>query len=512
MKKLPIGIQDFKKIIKEDYLYIDKTKLIHRVLTSGAVYFLSRPRRFGKSLTLSTIKEIYSGNKDLFKGLWIENNWDWEQTNPVIHLSFNEISYKEEGLVSALTNELREIGEQFNVTLDGEHSGVLFRDLITKVSEKHGKVVVLIDEYDKPLIDYLDDLEQGHKHREILKSFYGILKPSDSKLKLLLITGVSKFSQVSIFSDLNHVDDITLNYQYSTLTGITQEELETNFGELIQKTADFQEIPSAELLKKMKEWYNGYSWDTRKYVYNPFSILKFFANRKFSNFWYATGTPTFLIKLLRKRNFYKFEDLRGPSHYFETYTIDNLQTVALLFQTGYLTLKSEDDQGIFKLDFPNKEVKDSMLINLIDSFTYDENQYFAVPAVLQLRSAFETNNLESVIKVVNSLFKSIPSQIFLKKPEAYYHSLVYLMFNYLGQYVEAEVNTSDGRIDAVVKTKSHIYILEFKVDETKEVALQQIHDKNYADKYQNEAKTIVGIGINFSSEAKGVEDWTFENI
>lgn len=504
MKKLPIGIQNFSEIIQGGYLYIDKTKHIFNLLESGKYYFLSRPRRFGKSLLLSTIKEIFEGNKTLFKGLWIENQWDWTKRNPVIHFSFNNLDYKNQGLNTAIDKELHRIAHQYDLTLREETISQKFRELIKELGESK-KVVVLIDEYDKPIIDYLGiQQEKALENRAILREFYSIIKNSDTYLEFFLITGVSKFSQTSIFSNLNHLLDLTLAPDYATLTGYTQQELLTYFDEHLNAFP----LNREELLKKIKLWYNGYSWDGENFVYNPFSVLSFFQVKKFRNYWFASGTPTFLINLLKQRNFYKIERKRVGYITLDSYDLEDINLTTLLFQTGYLTIKVEAEEYVI-LDYPNKEVESSMYQYLIGAFAHS-NVNKALPLVLQLQEAFTDNDLTAIIAVINGLFKSIPAPIFIKGAESYYHSLIHLMFNYLGIYLQSEVHTSDGRIDAVVQTEHRIFIFEFKVDKSAEIALRQIHEKQYPQKYLPTEKEIVLIGVNFGSKEKGVEAWKSE--
>ena len=375
---------------------------------------------------------------------------------------------------------------------------------------KEKGIVLLIDEYDKPIIDYLDNIPQAKEHQKILKSFYSIIKDSDEYIRLLLITGVSKFSKVSIFSELNNLNDITLDRHYASLTGITQEELESQFQPYLKENREVLGLNQEDLLARIKEWYNGYSWDGKTFLYNPFSILNFFQKSDFLNFWFSTGTPTFLIQQLTSKNFYKVGKAEVGQVAFESFNIENIDLYSLLFQTGYLTIKSVEEFGLYKLDYPNREVKDSMLQHMVAGFSH--NSYTqTTPIVLRLRKAFLANDLDRVLEIINGLFSSIPSQIFIKEKEAYYHSIVYLVFQYLGQFIDAEVNTSVGRIDAVVQTDSHVYVIEFKLDESAEAALAQIREKGYADKYLSSGKSVLALGINFSSEKKTVKEWKTES-
>ncbi|MEZ4707390.1 MAG: ATP-binding protein [Caldilineaceae bacterium] len=505
LQKLPIGIQTFEKLRREEYLYVDKTEHIYNLLTSGDYFFLSRPRRSGKSLTLSTIKAIYLGQRALFAGLWIEDRWDWGKVHPVIHISFSGIGYQTQGLEGAIEAELRLVGSQFGI--DFEQIGIdrMFAELLRKLANK-GKVVLLIDEYDKPIIDYLDDVEQAKANRTILKIFYSVIKDSDPYIEFLLITGVSKFSKVSIFSDLNNLTDITLNRRFSTLTGYTQTELEEAFAPYMADAEAILEIDHNELLAQLRYWYDGYSWDGLTHVYNPFSVLSFFQEAAFRNFWFETGTPTFLLTLMQKEWLYKLDNLTVSERTLSSYDIEKLHALPILFQTGYLTIKEKGKFGLYTLDYPNAEVKESLLDYMISDLRHDHGA-LATPMVVQLYDAFNADNMEQVITLIKSIFKNIPSHIFLAKAEAYYHSLIYLVFFYLGQYIDAEVNTSDGRLDCVVQTPTHIYILEFKLDQSASAALQQIKDKGYAAKYAADPRPKVLLGINFNSAQKTVDEW-----
>ena len=505
-QKLPIGIQHFRDIREQNYLYVDKTEAIFRLTESGKYFFLSRPRRFGKSLTLSTIKALYKGQKELFDGLWIQDHWDWTKQHPVIHISFSSIGYKELGLEKAIEIQLKEIAKDVKITLQKKGISQLFEELIKKLAQKN-QVVLLIDEYDKPIIDYLDDLPQAKENQKILKSFYSVIKDSGNYIQFLMITGVSKFSKVSIFSELNNLTDLTIHPKFTTLVGYTQAELEHYFEEGFQELTGVLAPTKDKLLQLVKDWYNGYSWDGKNFVYNPFSVLSFFGAGEFQNFWFSTGTPTFLINLLKERNFYNLGEAEVGQAAFDSFDIENLETYSLLFQTGYLTIKAVEPFGLYILDYPNREVKDSMLQYLVAGFNHGSYAQ-TTPIVLKLRKAFLGNDAEKIIRIINSLFKSIPSHIFIKEKEAYYHSVVFLVFQYLGQFIEAEVNTSDGRIDAVVQTDTHIYVLEFKLDESADAAMQQIEQKNYAAKYHTTDKQLIGFGINFSSVSKSVADWT----
>lgn len=509
MENYPLGVQTFNEIRKRNLLYIDKTKEIHSLL-NGKYYFYARPRRFGKSLLLSTIKAIYEGQHELFEGLWIEDKWDWSKKHPVIHLIFSEIGHKVSDLVEAIDNELDTIANQYQITLTETNYARKFRELIRKMSQKHGKVVLLIDEYDKPIIDYLgDNTEQALENRDIMRSFYSVVKGSDPHIEFLMITGVSKFSKVSLFSELNNLTDISFHRRYLTLTGITQEELENNFEAAIKTLAEEKGWTSEKLLAQIKNWYNGYSWNGQQFLYNPYSILAFFDFGEFKNYWFETGTPDFLLRLMKGQNIIKVNQLHVDNSIFSAYNISQPGAIPILFQTGYLTVKERKEDDIYVLDYPNLEVRDSMMRFLIGELGHTQNS-FSRPMILQVRDACENKDLEHLIRLIKSIFKNIPNQIFQAEGEFYYHSLIYLVFFYLGDFIESEVNTNDGRLDAVVKTKNYIYVLEFKLNENAQTALNQIKEKGYAEKYYGDSREKILIGINFNSKLKTVEDWTHE--
>ncbi|MDX2305420.1 MAG: AAA family ATPase, partial [Microscillaceae bacterium] len=369
MMKLPIGIQDFQELRRGDYLYVDKTQYIHHLVTENKYYFLSRPRRFGKSLLVSTLKELFEGNQELFKGLWIENHWDWTQKNPVLDFRFNNASYKISGLEAFLKDILRIQSEEHQITLRDAPYPSQLEELIKSISQKYGKVVVLIDEYDKPILDYLHDIPQAAANRDILKNFYSVLKPLDPHLRLVLLTGVSKFSRVSIFSELNNLFDLTLYGDYAAMLGYTQQELEFYFENRILELAPTFGGKEA-LLAEIKKWYNGYSWDGQNYVYNPLSVLNFFAKRQFENFWFETGTPTFLLKLLDRERSYNLDKIKASPVSFNSFELEYISPEALLFQTGYLTIKAIGANQIYTLSYPNYEVKNSLLQYLLAQYSH----------------------------------------------------------------------------------------------------------------------------------------------
>lgn len=501
-RKYPVGLQDFSEVRTGNYVYVDKTRFVEQLVTESKYYFLSRPRRFGKSLLLSTLYYLYLGRKELFEGLYIYDRWDWNKKNPIIKISFASISHKEKGLYRAINDQLDDTIADYGLTIESDSISAKFQKLIKALHAQQGKVVVLIDEYDKPIIDYLGtpDVNIAIENREILKSFYSILKDADPHLELVFIAGVSKFSRVSIFSDLNNLTDLTLDKAFDAICGISQTELENNF------TEELQELDGEQI----KRWYNGYSFGGINHVYNPFSLLHFFRTKEFSNYWFESGTPTFLINLSRKYDLYDFEGASVDATGLNVYDIEHLQLIPLMFQTGYLTIKSKED-GIYELDYPNLEVRQSYLNILSKSYINDEilsGQSWAN----ELKKALNGGQVERLQGLFNALFKSIPYELWQKQNEHYYHAIIHLTFRLLDIYVESQVHSSDGRLDALVQTKDYVYCFEFKLDGFAEVALQQIKDKGYLMPYLHQNKTCIGIGLNFSKELKKVEKIVWEEI
>jgi hypothetical protein len=525
LKLLPIGVQTFKKMRENDYVYIDKTEHVYNLVRTEGVYFLSRPRRFGKSLLISTFKELFEGNRLLFKDLWIEDKWNWSDVRPVIHLSFASMGYQGLGLAKAISFELNGLANTHNITFSDADYKLQFKELIQKLYAQHGKVVILIDEYDKPIIDYLEkgQLEQAKENQTIMKTFYSVLKDAESNIQFLFITGVSKFAKVSIFSDLNHLTDLTLDKNYSTIVGYTQEELESNFEDFIEVTMQDLAISRKVLLAAMKKWYDGFSWDGKNLLYNPFGILNFFQNRAFRNYWFATGTPTFLVKLMREQSIFEFESLRVTDVFLEKSNLDNLDIVSVMFQTGYLTIKEMDLMtGEILLDYPNQEVRGGMYQFIIDDLARTPTGTTSHITVKDLGKAFTDNDLDKVRLIINTLFSDVPVQLYdankndkkreLALSERFFHSIIHLIFKYLGVFINSEVSTSMGRADSVVQTPTHIYIFEFKYNRSGKAALTQLLKNNYADKYRASGKKLVGLGVNFSHLTRQINGWQIKEL
>ncbi len=510
MKKLlPIGIQTFRKIREENYLYVDKTKQIYDLITTGTTYFLSRPRRFGKSLLISTLEAIFKGEKKLFQGLDIERmDYDW-QIYPVIRISFGGNLYENRQVIEKyLIESLEGIAQNDTVKLQKKEFPSMLRELIKALAKKN-RVVVLIDEYDKPLIDNLTNQSIYKENREMLKAFYSIFKEMDEYLKFVFLTGVSKFSKVGVFSGLNNLEDITMDEHYSGLLGWTQKELESNFQTQIKSLAQREEETEQKIIKKIKYWYNGYRFSAKKlYVYNPFSTLLLFKQKSFKFHWFETGTPTFLIELMKKQNTFSLKEMvdnQVSEEAFSSYEIENLEVLPLLFQTGYLTIKEVNktpDEMLYKLDYPNFEVKRALVMNLLGSYAHVDKT-LSRSYLEKLICSLDQNNLGNFFETLRIFFANIPYTIQLKQ-EKYYQTIFYLIFSLLGLRVQAEVTTNRGRIDAVIELKKSVYIFEFKLFGTPQEALAQIKEKQYYEKYLDLEKKITLVGVAFDSEERNI--------
>ena len=507
LRKYPIGLQNFRKIREGGYLYIDKTEVIHRLVTTGSYYFLSRPRRFGKSLLVDTIEELFKGSEALFEGLWIHDQWDWSKKNPVIKLSISKISYQKLGLYDALSQEVDIQAESLDVVLTKTDLKSKFWELIEKTATHIGKVVVLVDEYDKALIDYLGDTEQLEENRSVFKQFYSVLKDADEHIRFLLLTGVSRFSKVSLFSDLNNLRDITLSNPFGTIAGITQAELERDFA---QELAALQ-LENPDILEDIREWYNGYTWDSRKTrVYNPFSLLNFMADPVFRNYWYATGTPTFLFEQLRLRQLADMDGVRATANRLSDFNTDQLDMASLLFQTGYLTIRKElVPHQHFELGYPNREVRESFLEGLLNVYR-EPIQPDSADLTLDLKTALAAYDVPAMINALNALLGVIPYDHWRADRESIFTIITVLAFKMAGGEVYSEVHSAKGRCDVLVKTAAYIYVIEVKLDGTAQEALDQIERQHYLQPYADDRRTKVALGISFSSETRVVSEYLVE--
>lgn len=520
-RQLPIGIQSFEKLIDNNNLYVDKTEYIYNLAHTGMPYFLSRPRRFGKSLLLSTMKAYWEGKKDLFKGLKIEelerdnpNAW---QSYPVFYFDFNKANFAEAGALEAILEvQILEWEKVYGDTTKNAPLGVRFGQLLTAASEKTGKrCVVLVDEYDKPLLETMNNSELIEHNKAVFKGFFSVLKSEDANIQFVFITGVTKFSKVSIFSDLNQLMDISMSMDYAEICGITEQELRETFGLEIENLAAEQDMTTEECLKKLKYEYDGYHFHQKgKGVYNPYSLLNALYNREFDAYWFETGTPTFLVKRLRNMNFdvRKFSDktLYATKDMLKDYRDDNLDVVPLLYQSGYLTLKGYDIQkAAYTLGFPNNEVKTGLLKSLFPIYTGNVGGGSGKD-ILALTEYVESGDLENIQKVFRALFAGIPYPTNDDPFEHDFQSVFYITLTLLAQYVKCEQHTSTGRIDCTLETDKYVYIFEFKRDDSAENALKQINDMNYSAPYAADKRTLYKIGVNFNSKTRQLVEWKVE--
>jgi Holliday junction resolvase-like predicted endonuclease len=511
MKKLPVGTQAFDKLRKDGAVYVDKTEHVYNLINNGSVYFLSRPRRFGKSLLISTFKELFKGSKELFEGLYIYDKWDWSKKYPVIHLDFAKLAYDTPGrLENSLSDFIGNTALEYSITLTNSEIETRFSELIEKLHQSTGQqVVVLIDEYDKPLIDSLNDEEIYKKIKKILHSFYQVIKAGDAHIKFVFLTGVSQFSGLSIFSGLNNLENITMSEEFSSICGYTQEELENNFKEHIQEAAKANRMTEKEILSEIKYYYNGYSWDGKTSVYNPFSTLLFLKQKKFNRYWFETGTPTFLIEQIRKRDelviFTQPQKvnaklLRGGDD-------SRVSIEALLFQTGYMTIKAEERierDYWYTIDFPNYEVRTAILEDILEIYVNKDVNIVKQIGYEVFKAVINKEEIELREKL-RELFANISYNL-SEKTERYYHSLFIMVCKMSGFEVESEVHTNKGRIDVVLKKGNTVVIVEIKyskdnkIEEKLKEAMLQIRDKKYYEKYINNTPTLLAIVFSENKE------------
>jgi hypothetical protein len=510
MKNLPIGIQSFEDFRSNDYLYVDKTEIIRQVITTGKVYFLSRPRRFGKSLLISTIDALFSGRKNLFEGLYIYDKWDWSEQYPVIRLDFGGLTFKTpKMLANSLSYFVNKVASEHSIILRSTETPTQFAELIEQLHISTGqKVVVLVDEYDKPITDHLSNPEVMNENKNTLHDFYQVLKASDDHIRFIFLTGVSKFAGVSVFSALNNPDDITLDDAYASICGYTQQELESCFAEYIDDVAAHLGSSREELLAFIKKWYNGYSWNGKVWVYNPFSTLSLFRKKKFANYWFRTGTPTFLIELLKKRNQLStvLKPVQAGVTSFDSYDPANIDEVAILFQTGYLTIKHVDaslEYSQYTLEVPNEEVRESFLMCLLNGYSdYSIGQL--PPLIYQLRRQVRAGDTSGMEQNLRMLLAHIPNTLHIGK-EAYYHSLFLLLMKLLGFDIWGELLTNIGRIDAVWRQPGLTVVAEVKYHAEKDIesllddAMKQIRDRRYYEAFLTDGKVTL-MGIAFSGK------------
>ncbi|MEA1900200.1 MAG: AAA family ATPase [Thermodesulfobacteriota bacterium] len=509
MKRLPVGIQTFRDIVQNDYLYVDKTeKIFDLVYNPKGVYFFSRPRRFGKSLLISTLNEIFEGEKELFKDLWIyKADYAWEK-HPVVRIDFSkEKAENKDDLKGFILYQLENIADKYGISLTRDKYYEAFDELLTQLSQIN-KVVILIDEYDKPIIDNIENKELAVELREILKGFYTIIKACDEHIRFVLLTGVSKFSRAGVFSGLNNLEDISMDARYSSLLGITQEEMEGGFKEYIDQFAESEGSSKSGLIEKITYWYDGFCFSRRcKKVFNPFSLLLLFKKLSFGNYWFESATPSFLIKLMKEKNFdiKRLKEMEVREESFGAYELENLAVLPLLFQTGYLTIKEYDkDLMTYILGYPNFEVENSFQYSLLNSYSGIHVDGYLIDLIRALRN----DDFEIFFDTLRVFFADIPYDLHINR-EKYYQTIFYLIFSLIGLKVEAEVRTNKGRIDAVIIDKD-VHIFEFKFNGDKDQALNQIKNKKYFEKYQGAGKEIYLFGVEFTD--RNIGNWMLEKL
>ena len=509
--KYPIGVQTFEKLRSEGFVYVDKTALVYKMVNESSCYFLSRPRRFGKSLLLSTLKAYFEGKKELFEGLAIADlEKDWTEY-PVIHLDLNAKPFtKVQDLHDLLHDQLTVYEREYNSEAVDKSSEGRFRHLIRSIKEKTGKkVVVLIDEYDKPILQAIGNEELQDQFRNTLKAFYGVLKSADADLRFTMLTGVTKFGKVSVFSDLNNLNDISMDERFVEVCGITEAELHQYFDEEIDALAQQNRQTKEEAYAELRKRYDGYHFcENSVGMYNPFSVLNTLEKRSYKDYWFATGTPTYLVELLKKSGF----ELQALSNYETSESAlssihrADINPIPVLFQSGYLTIKGYDEEfGVYKLDYPNEEVRQGFIEFLLPYYTYCQTsaqKTIVRDFVLSLRGG----DADKFMRLMQSLLADTPYEL-IRELENHYQNVMYIITKLMGFYVQAEYRTSRGRIDLLVGTDKYIYIIELKFEGSAEEALNQIQTKDYALPFATDGREIIRIGANVSRETRNIEEW-----
>lgn len=518
MRKLPIGIQTFDDIREGGFLYVDKTAMIYRIAHIGKPYFLSRPRRFGKSLLISTFEAYFQGRKDLFEGLAIEKlETEWEKY-AVLHLDLNAEKYDSvDSVVSMLDRHLNLWEDAWGKDNREITASDRFAGVIRRACEQTGKqVVVLIDEYDKPLLQALLDKELLDEYRRMLKAFYGVLKSSDRYLRFVFLTGVTKFAQVSVFSDLNQLNDISMDYDYNALCGITKEELVNNFVPEIENLSAFLGLTFEETVNRLEEQYDGYHFceDTTVGLFNPFSVLNALQKLKLGNYWFQTGTPTYLVDLLKQSDYdlrLLINGIETTNSAFSEYRAERNNPLPMIYQSGYLTIKDYDKEvELYTLKFPNDEVRYGFLNFLVPYYTNvsdDETGFHIAKFTRELRAG----DVDTFMERLKVFFAGIPYEL-SDDTERHYQAIFYVVFALMGQFVKTEVRSARGRADAVVKTKDRIFVFEFKLNGSAEDALKQIDEKGYLIPYKLDGRTLVKVGVNFSKETRNIERYVVDEL
>ena len=508
----PIGIQNFEDLRRNGYVYVDKTHHIHRLATTGKYYFLSRPRRFGKSLLVSTMEAYFKGEKELFEGLALEQLEKGWTEYPVLHLDLNGSKYMNPGDLDDILNMHIERWEsEYGVTTRYKTLSVRFQAVIDTAYEKTGKqVVILIDEYDKPIVDNLGNPELSDNFKKTLQGFYSVLKAKDGQIRFGFLTGVSKIGKLSVFSGLNNLTDISVEPEYSDVCGISEKDLHKYFDDSVAELAEANNLSIDECYGKLKDMYDGYHFSEESAgMYNPFSLLSTFRSRKFKEYWFETGTPTLLVNVMKQTSFdvttlsdqveVSIEDLSGMQDIIN-------RPIPLFFQTGYLTIKDYDKEfNIYTLGFPNDEVKNGFL-KFIFSYYVPVNPAEGNTTTAKLAKALRTGSPDVFMRTLEALFANTTYQI-QGDSEKNFQYAMYIIMELLGEYVQAERSTSNGRIDLLLQTKDYIYIVEVKIDNTADAALQQIEEKGYAKPFVNDPRKLFKIGVSFSTADRRIEDW-----
>ena len=516
LPKLPVGLQSFEDLRRNNYLYVDKTALMHELVTSSKYYFLSRPRRFGKSMLLSTFKAYFLGQKDLFKGLAIEKIEDEWIEYPVFYVDLNTATYSvKDSLAKKLSSLLDDWEAIYGKTSSNDDLGDRFERVIRSVYEKTGKqVVILVDEYDKPLLETINNQALQDYYRATLKGFYGALKSMDGCIKFAMLTGVTKFGKVSVFGDLNNLKDISLDRRYQYLCGVTEQELHQTLDPYVQNMADTLNLSVDEVYATLKKHYDGYHFvPGSDGVYNPFSLLSALDSQDFGSYWFDTGTPTYLVKLLKDQDYNLEQMSRKVVSQPVISSIDTSQMspISVIFQSGYLTIKDYNKEfRLYTLGFPNEEVEEGFVSYLMPFYTpiaSDDTAFEITSFVSEVRSG----NVDAFMSRLQTFFYGTPYAV-IKNTENYYQNVLFIVCRLSGLYTKAELMTANGRIDMTIETADYVYIFEFKLDGTSEMAMEQILETNYTGPFRLSGKKIVGIGVNFSSEKRNIDRWIVKKL
>ena len=510
-RRYPLGIQTFQKIIEENMLYVDKTELIYKLTQSYSYVFLSRPRRFGKSLLVSTLASYFRGEKELFKGLAMERLEKQWKKHPVIHLSLASVKEIEpEKIEESLSDRLRDIEHQFGIERKSNILGSRLKDIIQQTTEQYGeKAVVVLDEYDAPLLNVLHDEQRLTQVRQLMRTLYAPLKDCDPYLRFVFITGISKFSQLSIFSEINNLKVISMMPEYATLCGFTQQEIEENFQDGIKRLAEKEELTVEQTLDKLRQTYDGYHFAANSPgVYNPYSIINALSDGTFDNYWFSTGTPSFLVEMLRKfhTDISRIDGSEAEVAEFDAPTENMKSILPLFYQSGYITIKHFDRKAkLFTLGFPNKEVKTGLMDNLYTYYVAPTLDYRATN-IWRISKGFLEDDPETSLQTLQAYLESIPYQD-SRFDENHYTQMLYVIFSLLGLHVDSQVRTAKGRLDVVVRTEGHIYVMEVKLDRPAREAIEQIDSRNYLLPYSLDGRQLTKIGISFSTEERNVTEW-----